>query len=189
MEDLLPYFERELVILRRDCKEFAERFPKIASRLQVSGDTSEDPHVERLIQAVALLAARVSKRLDDDYPQFTEALLETLFPHYLRPFPSCAIVQVDTAAATTAGMSAMSTIARGTEMEGAPVNGVRCKFKTVYDIVTGPVVLSRAEFLPLIKAPANIKLAPGASSMLAITISSTTQSKGISSLAIDTLRV
>lgn len=50
MEDLLPYFQRELVILRRDSREFAERFPKIAGKLQVAGDGCEDPHVERLIQ-------------------------------------------------------------------------------------------------------------------------------------------
>ncbi|MEG0885088.1 MAG: type VI secretion system baseplate subunit TssF, partial [Janthinobacterium sp.] len=89
MEDLLPYFERELVMLRRHCREFSERYPRIAGKLHMSGESCEDPHVEHLIESVAMLAARISKRLDDDYPQFTEALFEALFPHYLRPFPSC----------------------------------------------------------------------------------------------------
>ncbi|MFA9217852.1 MAG: type VI secretion system baseplate subunit TssF, partial [Sphingomonadaceae bacterium] len=84
MDDLLPYFEHELVLLRRHSRAFAERYPKIAGRLHISGDSCEDPHVERLIQSVALLSARVAKRLDDDYPQLTEALFEVLFPHYLR---------------------------------------------------------------------------------------------------------
>ena len=94
METLLPYFERELVLLRRHSREFAERYPRIAGKLHMSGEACEDPHVEHLIESVALLAARISKRLDDDYPQFTHALFETLFPHYLRPFPSCAIVRL-----------------------------------------------------------------------------------------------
>lgn len=66
MERLLPYFERELVILRRYCHEFSERFPRIAGKLHMAGDVCEDPHIERLIESVALLAARISKRLDDD---------------------------------------------------------------------------------------------------------------------------
>ncbi|MEG1117975.1 MAG: type VI secretion system baseplate subunit TssF, partial [Janthinobacterium sp.] len=32
MEDLLPYFERELVMLRRHCREFSERYPRIAGK-------------------------------------------------------------------------------------------------------------------------------------------------------------
>jgi type VI secretion system protein ImpG len=52
----------------------------------MAGEICEDPHIERLIQSYALLNARVSKRLDDDFPEFTEALFEVLYPHYLRPF-------------------------------------------------------------------------------------------------------
>src|SRR5258705_2510990 len=74
MEKLLPYYERELTFVRNDAREFAERFPKIAGRLQVAGDVCEDPHVERLIESFALLSARVHKKLDDDFPEFTQAL-------------------------------------------------------------------------------------------------------------------
>ena len=90
MEDLLPHYERELAFLRTRSADFARQYPKIAGRLQLSGDAGDDPHVERLIQSFALLASRVHKRLDDDFPLFTESLLEVLYPHYLRPFPSCA---------------------------------------------------------------------------------------------------
>ncbi|MCA3862711.1 MAG: type VI secretion system baseplate subunit TssF, partial [Burkholderia sp.] len=93
MEELLPYYERELSFLRRYSRDFAERYPKIAARLALSGEHCEDPHVERMIESFALLGARINKKLDDDYPEFTEALLEVLYPHYLRPFPSCSIAQ------------------------------------------------------------------------------------------------
>jgi type VI secretion system protein ImpG len=94
MDELFTKYERELVTLRSLCREYAQRYPKVAAQLQLGGETCNDPHVERLLQGVALLSARVAKRLDDSYPQFTEALLNLLFPHYLRPFPSCAIARV-----------------------------------------------------------------------------------------------
>ena len=95
MEQLTPYFETELALLRRNMRGFAERYPALAGKLELTGDTCKDPHVERMIQATALLAARVAKRMDDDYPQFTESLLEMLYPHYLRSFPPCSIAQLD----------------------------------------------------------------------------------------------
>jgi type VI secretion system protein ImpG len=75
MEKLLPYFERELSMLRRLGAEFAGRYPKLAGSLQISGENCADPHVERLIQGTAFLNARVAKLLDDGYANFTEALL------------------------------------------------------------------------------------------------------------------
>src|SRR6476469_5917280 len=114
MENLLPYYERELGFLRRYSRDFSEAYPKIAGRLLMSGEVSEDPHIERLIQSLALLNARTAKKLDDDYPEFTEALFEVLYPHYLRPFPSCSIARMDYAAAA-AQMTGVSCIERGTE--------------------------------------------------------------------------
>ena len=166
MEDLLPYFERELVMLRRHCREFSERYPKIAGKLQMSGESCEDPHVEHLIESVAMLAARISKRLDDDYPQFTEALLEALFPHYLRPFPSCAIVRQSVPASDAGGMH----LPAGSEMDSTPVRGVRCRFKTSYDLTTGTSVLDNATFDAMIKPPAGVRLPASASSAVTISI-------------------
>lgn len=167
METLLPYFERELVLLRRDCREFAERYPRIAGKLHMSGEACEDPHVEHLIEAVALLAARISKRLDDDYPQFTHALFETLLPHYLRPFPSCAIVQLPPPALA----GTLLRVPAGTVMDSAPVRGVRCRFKSVYDIASGDVRLNHATFATRIKAPPAVRLPAGASAVISISVS------------------
>ena len=78
MEKLLPYYERELSQLRRAGAEFAGRYPQLAGRLQIRGETCADPHVERLIQACAFLNAGVAQRLDDGHARFTEALLGML---------------------------------------------------------------------------------------------------------------
>ena len=73
--------------------EFADKYPKIASRLQLEPDKCEDPHVERLIEAFAFLAARVRLKIDDEFPEITESLLGHPLPHFLAPVPSMSIVQ------------------------------------------------------------------------------------------------
>ena len=75
-DDLLLYYERELSFLREMGAEFAEKYPKIASPPAArAGQKCEDPHVERLLEAFAFLAARVHLKIDDDFPEITEALL------------------------------------------------------------------------------------------------------------------
>ena len=168
MEDLLPYFERELVYLRRLGREFYERYPGLGGALQLGDDTCPDPHVEQLIQSVALLSARVAKRLDDSYPELTEALLETLFPHYLRPFPSCSIVRATYPSIKSAGEAPVLAIPRGTEMDSSAVDGVRCCFKTAYHIVLSPMALTAARFDAVMRPPSNVTLPASASSSLSI---------------------
>src|SRR3954470_24067235 len=92
-DELLNYYERELTFLRQMGAEFAERYPKVASRLLLEPDRCEDPHVERLIEASALLAARVHLRLDDDFPEITQSLLNIVYPHYTRPVPSLSVAE------------------------------------------------------------------------------------------------
>src|SRR6516162_11356393 len=94
-DDLLPYYNRELSYLRRHAARFAEAHPKVAARLRLGPDGSEDPHVERLLQGFAYLTARVRHKLDDEFPEVTQAILGVLYPHYLAPIPSFAIVQLD----------------------------------------------------------------------------------------------
>jgi type VI secretion system protein ImpG len=166
MDELFAQYERELVTMRQLCREYAERYPKVAAKLQLGGEACDDPHVERLIQSVALLCARVSKRLDDCYPQFTEALLNLLFPHYLRPFPSCAIVRFLPAGQGAGGSS--GTVPRGTLLESAPVRGVNCKFQTAYDVTPSPVAITSAWFDAVIRAPSSTRLASGVTASIGI---------------------
>ena len=87
-DSLLPYYRAEIEALRSDAAEFSRAFPKLAERLRIAGTTSDDPHVERLLEGAAFLGARVQHRLDDEFPELTDALLGVLYPHYLAPFPS-----------------------------------------------------------------------------------------------------
>lgn len=168
MDELFTKYERELVILRSLCREYAQRYPKVAAKLQMGGDACDDPHVERLIQAVALLCARVGKRLDDSYPQFTEALLNLLFPHYLRPFPSCAVVRFYGELKTDGPDPSLPIVPRGTLLETNPVRGVPCTFKTVYDVGPCHVALADASFNSIICPPVATRLPDGITSSLTL---------------------
>jgi type VI secretion system protein ImpG len=52
-DELLLYYERELDYLRKSAAQFAEKHPKVASRLVLEPTKCEDPHVERLLEAFA----------------------------------------------------------------------------------------------------------------------------------------
>src|SRR5437667_9328722 len=98
-EALYPYYERELLFIRQLAQEFAKQYPGAAGRLLLEPTRSTDPHVERLIESFALLAGRVHHKLDDEFPELTDALLGVLYPHYLAPIPSMSIVQFELDAA------------------------------------------------------------------------------------------
>ncbi len=115
-DDLLLYYERELTFLRQMGVEFAAKYPKVASRLVLEPDKCEDPHVERMLEAFAFLTARVHLKIDDEFPEITEALLSVLHPHYLRPIPSMTVAEFHMDTAQAAPPSGLETGARvGTE--------------------------------------------------------------------------
>lgn len=187
MDDLLPFYERELSLLRSHSKEFARAYPKIAGRLQLSGDVAEDPHVERMIESFALLAARVHKRLDDDFPLFTETFLDVLYPHYLRPFPSCSIAQFELGA-QAAQMSQSGHVPRGTVLTTRQVRGVACKFRTAYATDLLPLRVSQLRFRSAVLAPEGTRLPPGATSVLSIQLDLTAAQMSFATLGCGTLR-
>ncbi len=147
-DDLLTYYERELSFLRQMGAEFAAKYPKIASRLLLEADASEDPHVERLVQAFAFLAARVHHKLDDEFPEITESLLNVLYPHYLAPIPSMSIVQflLDP---EQGKLSGGYKIARNATLYSQPVDGSPCRFRTCYPVTLWPLQVESAALEPV----------------------------------------
>jgi type VI secretion system protein ImpG len=125
-DDLLSYYNRELAYLRKLGGEFAEQHPGAAGRLRMTRDAVEDPHVSRLLEGVAFLNARIRAKLDDEFPELTEGLIEQLYPHYMSPIPSMAIVQLGAAT----DLAETKVIAAGTEILTEPVMGERCRFRT-----------------------------------------------------------
>src|SRR5580704_17141343 len=131
LSELLPYYERELLFIRKMASEFGQRYPERAAALKLTRNGCEDPHVERMIEAFALIAGRIQRKLDDELPEITQALLDLLYPHFLRPVPSMAIVQFE----VDPELSKVSTgyvVPRGATTYTEPVGRVQCLFKTAY---------------------------------------------------------
>jgi len=153
-DELLEYYQTELGALRTMGAAFAKQYPKLAERLQLDSKQSTDPHVERLLQGFAFLAARVQLKIDDDFPEISEALLNVVYPHYLRPIPAMTIVQFDLdpeKAKLPSGypLEAGREILSRLEVKGedpnnpssrrADTQSTRCKFRTCYPTTVWPL--------------------------------------------------
>jgi type VI secretion system protein ImpG len=128
--NIKKYFEREYNFLQQEGENFAEKHQGIAGELRMSQRHRKDPFVERLYEAFAFLAGRIHERLDDDFPEITGGLLEQLFPHFLRPFPSCAILQARPLSKT---LNKTVYVKRGSEIQ-TPTG----KYKVKYKVTAGP---------------------------------------------------
>lgn len=184
IDDILPYYNRELAYVRRLAAEFAQAHPKIAGRLRLSADAIDDPHVARLIESFAYLTARVRHKLDDEFPELTDALLGVLYPHYLAPVPSAAIVQFTGLPSATAPY----TVPAGTSLDTEPIGGERCRFRTIYPVSLAPITIDtvRLSGLPL-QAPPNPQ-ARGAVGSIRIALNCLAADMSFAKLGIDELR-
>jgi type VI secretion system protein ImpG len=127
---LKKYFEREYNFLQLEGERFAERHQGLAGELKLTERQRKDPFVERLFEAFAFLAGRIHERLDDDFPEITGGLLEILFPHLIRPFPSCAILEARPIANI---LTKATLIGRGSEVQ-TPTG----KYQVKYKVSAGP---------------------------------------------------
>lgn len=142
-EELLRKYQEELSCLRQFAQEFAEEYPKEAGRLRFEPNRCEDPHVERLLEGFALLSARIHLRLDDDFPQISTAVLEALYPHYVRPIPSMSIVQLGLDP-EQGPVSTIAKVPKGSVLHSSRINGTQCTFRTAYDTALWPVQITEA---------------------------------------------
>lgn len=191
MEELLPYYERELVYLNTVGRELAHQYPRLASELGLGAEGLEDPHIRRLIQACALLNARTARKLDDDYPEFTEALLGSLYPYFLQGIPSCSIARFGGAhgAQLPGKFERVETVPRGTEMSALHGKGTVCRFRTASPLMLAPVGVVRARYEPVVHAPAHVRLPARATGQVAVTIESAAPARLLRQLGMPRLRL
>ena len=137
---LLVYYERELMTLRRLSRHYAQQHPAVAGQLELSGDGTADPHVERLIESLALLAARLHGRIDDQYGEVLEGLAAQLFPHFTQPVPSRLIAKLVPPADGRGGRLPRHSMIDARPLTGPKLmEGFTCRFRTVYPLDLHPV--------------------------------------------------
>jgi type VI secretion system protein ImpG len=169
LEELLPYYERELGQLHELAGEFAQRYPKIARRLLIDGDQCEDPHVERLIESFAFIAARIHRKLDDEYPEIAESFLQVLYPHYTRPIPACTVLQFETEAAKPE-IGGKYVVERHHPVLTPLVQGVQCKFRTCYETALWPLTVHSTQLELTQGSDFLRRMAPDAAAVLTLNL-------------------
>ncbi|MEN6466588.1 MAG: type VI secretion system baseplate subunit TssF [Syntrophaceae bacterium] len=133
------FYEQELQNLRELAVEFSRVHPAAAPML--SGP-SADPDVERLLEGVAFLSGLLNKKLQDDFPEFTQSLMGVVFPHYIRPIPSASIVVFS----PKPSLKEIVRVPKGTSVAAKPVDGTSCIFKTCFDLEVHPLRLKSAQW-------------------------------------------
>jgi type VI secretion system protein ImpG len=144
-EDLLRYYNNELTYIRHIGAFFRERYPKIAGRLELSGDATPDPHVVRLLQSFAFLTARIQRQIDAEFPQITTALLGILYPHLVNPVPPMAIAKFDVDP-DQGKLTTGHEIPKHTGLFAQTGDGLTCRFRTCYPVTLWPFEVERAAF-------------------------------------------
>lgn len=168
---MLKYYEKELQFIRGMGKEFAERYPGVAQRLDLGGFECADPYVERLLEGFAFLSARIQLKLDAEFPRFTQNLLDMVYPHYLAPTPSMAIMKFEPdleGGVTEEGFS----IPRGTRLRSGLSENTRtrCDFRTSQDVNLWPISIETAQYLRAGEADAYSRKTKGVKSGIKLQI-------------------
>jgi len=184
IDNLLKYYNKELSYIRRSALEFSKRYPKVASRLRLGENSVEDPHVGRLVESVAYMNARISKKLDDDFPELTEAMLGVLYPHYLAPIPSMSIVKME----PPDSLGEVSVAPKGTEIKTEEVNGEPCYFRTTSDVQLLPLSVVDARFMGGAYSAPSHSMVSGATSVLKLVLRCQNEKLSFESLAPENIR-
>jgi type VI secretion system protein ImpG len=146
---LLRAYNEELTYLRETAREFGEENETVAARLGLMTPADTDPYVERLLEGVAFLGARVKLKLQDQFPDFTQHLLHAIQPHYLSPTPSICVAALEPQEGDPAVLEGFK-VARGAELNAVARDhgGAIVTFKTAQAITLWPLRITEAEYLP-----------------------------------------
>jgi type VI secretion system protein ImpG len=149
---LVRHYETELRYLHEMGAEFARDFPKIAGRLALGRDGNSevaDPYVERLLEGSAFLAARVQLRLEEEFPRFTQRMMQTLMPQALAPTPAMLVAQLQPDMADP-NLAGGFTVPRGAALSSKDALGTKtaCVFRTGSALTLWPLDVIDAAWLP-----------------------------------------
>lgn len=145
---LLRAYNEELTYLRETAREFGEENEVVAGRLGLKTPTDPDPYVERLLEGVAFLGARVKLKLQDQFPDFTQHLLHAIQPHYLAPTPSMCVAAFEPQEGDQALVEGFK-IPRLSELTATAKDhgGAAVTFRTGHDVTLWPIRIVETEYL------------------------------------------
>lgn len=132
------FFQEELEYLRELGRAMAREYPDLEPFLAApEGDAA----IERILEGTAFLAAGLRRKLDDDLPEFTHPVLESLAPQLMRPGPAMSILQFEPVGQM---VTEPHVVRAGTEVDSEEVEGVSCRFRTAWPVTLLPLRLGGA---------------------------------------------
>jgi len=163
-DKLLTLYNSERSYIQRLANEFVENHADAAARLRIRKDGTDDPHVARLLDGFAYLTARIRRKLDDEYPESTEARLNALYPHYLAPIPSAGVVQF-VLDRSQGELTTGYDVQRGAEVSLVDANGLTCTYRTCYATTLWPLEIAACA---LQRRPFSAPAAPGSTDAMSV---------------------
>lgn len=167
---LIDFYEAELEYLKARSLEFAEQHETVATRLGLNS-TDRDPYVERLLEGVAFLSSRVHLKINDQFPEFTQHLLQAVQPHYLAPTPSICIAALEPTPGDP-GLVKGHKVPRRTRLTAEPPGSSNTPvfFETGHEVTLWPVKLTSAEYIGSRAAASKYAAQAGVRAQAALTL-------------------
>ncbi len=145
----LQLYNEELYFIRQMGKIFAHNNPDVAGRLGLLGESQcSDPYVERLLEGFAFLSSRIQLQYEEEFPKFTQHLLDIIYPDFLSPLPSIGIIQFNPD--TTGKLKEEGFfIKRNTKLLSPRVSKkkIQCQFRTCQNVHLWPIEITDVEYL------------------------------------------
>lgn len=143
----LEKYHQELKNFREASKEFAKEHPAVAGHLGLLAPEIEDPYVERLIEAVSFLTARINLKIDEQYPKFLEHIFQVIQPSFNKIIPSCAVVSFYTNESSPFIIPAQSSVFTYAKKK----NTTTCNFSTCHPLQITPFNIKNVNYIKTFK--------------------------------------
>ncbi len=137
-EHLFELYETELRYLRNAGQDFSARYPKLAARLEIDRNGSNDPQIERLLESFAFLTARLHQRADDDLALVPGAILQSLYPTLASPVPGTGVASYSIDPGAPPPPTGV-TVEPGTMLYARGESGELCRFRSAYGVEILPI--------------------------------------------------
>jgi len=142
----LKLYNEELHFIREMGKIFARNHRKIAGHLDLGRGDCQDPYVERLLEGFAFLTSRIQLQYEEDFPEFSQHLLNIIYPDFLSPLPSMTIIRFKPDDELQADGFPLP---KGARMLSPRISEkkVQCEYRTTQDLHLWPIVIDHASYL------------------------------------------
>ena len=134
MKSILDHYCTQVLFLREKGKEFAQKYPDIASKIDFNGNQSNDPQTERIIESFAFMVAGLDAKIENNAENLGYYLLAGLYPGITAVFPPCAVIQFDS--------TEVCVLPRHTQLQVPTDLNDNYIFRTVYPLATYPLQIT-----------------------------------------------